>query len=281
MGALNDLVEELRALPHRDRLRFIRSCSRTISSKDAFSGIYAIVCATSERIYIGSSEHVRKRKNCHLSALRRGRHINNKLQRTFNKYAEHTLKFILVEVWPAEGLPEREQAWLDILWGDGHCLLNVYREAYGVRGKNHPMFGKTHALEAREKIRARRRGQIICHSPETRARIGLSNLGKVQSDATRRQISESRKGTPAWNKGLTADDPRVAKHQQPRMVLSKPVIRTVLDRYGRGFSINSISKELCCSWNIIKRTLSENGIKTRTLSEQKRAHDWSKGGKCP
>lgn len=57
------------------------------------SGIYKISFKSSNKVYIGSSQNIRKRKNEHLCALRKKYHTNRYLQNAFNKYGEEDMAF--------------------------------------------------------------------------------------------------------------------------------------------------------------------------------------------
>ena len=57
------------------------------------SGIYKIGFKSSKKVYIGSSQNIRKRKNEHLCGLRKKNHYNNHLQNAFNKYGEADMTF--------------------------------------------------------------------------------------------------------------------------------------------------------------------------------------------
>lgn len=73
--------------------------------------------------------------------------------------------------------------------------------------------GWTHSKEAKAKIGAKSRGRKL--SEEWKRKIGESRKGKAigpQSDGHRKNLSKSLKGKTPWNKGLTADDPRVSAY---------------------------------------------------------------------
>ena len=159
-------------------------------------GVYGIQ-RTGTVVYVGSSGCLRKRRNSHLSTLRRGKHANRHLQASFVTYGEQAFTFVCLERCAESVLAEREQAWLNKLWGDGTQLFNAFREAYAVRGENHPMFGRSHTEKAKQKIRARRGTQTIAHSAATRAKIAAGNVGKMMSAASRQKISKAKIGTLA------------------------------------------------------------------------------------
>ena len=80
------------------------------------------------------------------------------------------------------------------------------------KGENHPLFGKHHAVETRQKMSAANKGRHL--SAETRQKIAASkrgenhpNFGKQLSAETRLKLSMSLKGlykdTHWWNDGVS------------------------------------------------------------------------------
>lgn len=59
-------------------------------------GIYQIKHLASGRVYIGSSQNLRRRLNWHRTALKRGEHHSPKLQRAWDKYGEGAFEFSTV-----------------------------------------------------------------------------------------------------------------------------------------------------------------------------------------
>ena len=73
--------------------------------------VYAIQHNVTGRIYIGSSENVTNRYKNHVSALRRGNHVNKELQKDFDSFGENYSLYVLdtIEDWEHRGL---EQEWM-------------------------------------------------------------------------------------------------------------------------------------------------------------------------
>ena len=76
------------------------------------SGIYAIINNKNLNIYIGSSNHLRHRKNQHISLLRNNNHFNKKLQNSWNKYGEENFSFEIIEKCDNKGLDKKESFWM-------------------------------------------------------------------------------------------------------------------------------------------------------------------------
>lgn len=150
-------------------------------------GIYRITNRVSGRIYIGSSVDVMERIGAHFSHLRRGRHINGHLQRSFNLYGEAAFESTIVEyVDDIAMLIEREQFWLDSF--ESSLLYNISL----VAGKSPGMKGKTHTDEVKAKLSLLRKGSV--NSPETRAKLSIINTGKTHTPETRKKMSVAKTG---------------------------------------------------------------------------------------
>lgn len=77
-------------------------------------GIYAITNQATGRQYIGSSRNCQRRFSEHLSRLRRGTHVNGKLQSSWNKHGEGAFAFALIfAVIDPDQLAAIEQHFLD------------------------------------------------------------------------------------------------------------------------------------------------------------------------
>ena len=73
--------------------------------------------------------------------------------------------------------------------------------------------GWKHSEESKAKIGLKSRGRIL--SEEWKEKISTSGKGKSKgprSEDSKRKQSEAMRGKPAWNKGLTSEDPRVASY---------------------------------------------------------------------
>jgi group I intron endonuclease len=126
------------------------------------SGIYKIINNLNNKIYIGSAINFTARKNHHLSCLKRNKHGNKYLQKSFNKYGEQNFIFELIEECNKEDLLIREQYYLD-----------TFKPQYNmckIAGSN---FG-------------------IKRSKETCEKLKISNTGKKQSIDTRIKQSKIR-----------------------------------------------------------------------------------------
>jgi len=91
-----------------------------------------------------------------------------------------------------------------------HCK-SISESHKGIQsGKNHPMYGKHHTEESKQKNREKHIG--MKHSPETIEKIRLSNTGKPKkphTEETKKKISCTMKEiNPQWTKGIPVPEER-------------------------------------------------------------------------
>jgi len=77
-------------------------------------GVYRIKNKINEKCYYGSSKEIKRRWLRHKNELRKNKHINDLLQRAWNKYGEDNFIFEMVEECDINDLLEIEQKYLDL-----------------------------------------------------------------------------------------------------------------------------------------------------------------------
>lgn len=108
--------------------------------------IYKIQCNATEQSYVGSTmKGLNVRKNQHLSSLRRGAHVNFKLQQVFNEHGEDSLSFLVLEE-SNKSPRDREKHWMDKVRADRR--LNIVERVHSSVAKNCIMFRPTSAQES-------------------------------------------------------------------------------------------------------------------------------------
>lgn len=158
------------------------------------SGIYKITCTANGKIYIGSSNNLRRRWTEHRTALNRNNHVNKHLQRAWNKYGGQSFQFEVLELTMPCSLLDREQCWFDMLNPFGERGYNGNR----IADKPPSQTGRTMSPEHRmimskvNKGHCRNKGRKL--TPEHRANISEAQKGKVISLEQRQKISEAQKG---------------------------------------------------------------------------------------
>ena len=160
----------------------------------AYGYVYTITNIVNNKVYVGQTIDIKKRKNAHFYKLKINKHENKHLQRSFNKYGRDNFIFKIIAV-----INNREQ--LDVLenffvfyygFPDENKSFNMI-EGGGVKsGENHPFYGKHHSKETKRKLSEIKKGKH--HSKETKRKISEAKKGKHLSEETKRKMSEAKKG---------------------------------------------------------------------------------------
>jgi group I intron endonuclease len=97
-------------------------------------GIYKISFIGSDKIYVGSAINLNKRYNNHLSDLRKNRHCNAIMQRSYNKYGIDKFIFEVLEIVDNKNkLINIEQYYIDKL----NQNMNILKIAFSSLGLLH------------------------------------------------------------------------------------------------------------------------------------------------
>lgn len=149
-------------------------------------GIYFIVNKVNGKLYIGSSRDCERRKSEHFSRLRRGAHINKRLQSAWDKYGEANFEFtVIFTVLDQSALESVEQCFLD-----EHKVVEVgYNFA--------PTAGNTAGWKASEETRCRmsEAAQRRDHSIQVEA-MAEATRGKKRPAHVIEAMAAGRKATP-------------------------------------------------------------------------------------
>lgn len=95
-------------------------------------GIYKITCLPENKVYIGSSNNIKRRWADHKKELRGNRHGNELLQLDWDCYGDDSFIFELIE--ETDDIIRREQHWLD-LYKD--CCYNISKYAWNPMREQH------------------------------------------------------------------------------------------------------------------------------------------------
>ena len=194
--------------------------------------IYKVTNLINGKIYIGKTNHqLRKRKNDHLSDIRKNRY-SIIFHHAIRKYGEECFTWEIIDqcLFP-DVLLELEKYYIKKLksksphgynmtdGGEGVCghiktketiekirvahigkhLSDDHKRKIGESGKGEKngFYGKTHSIKTKKKIS---QAYFKRYKKENHP-----NFGKHLSEATRRKIGISHKGKSAWNKGIKSN----------------------------------------------------------------------------
>lgn len=146
-------------------------------------GIYYILNKVNNKMYVGQSVNIKSRIANHRWKLRHGLHTRE-IQKDFNIYGESSFEFgvfIECEEWELNTFEEYFIFGLDL-------YLYGYNSNYG--GES-PIFFEEFKSNCKQNMIGKFTGS---RNP---------NYGKHLSEETRKKISDSKRGTIPWNKGMT------------------------------------------------------------------------------
>lgn len=168
------------------------------------SGIYAIRNLLDGKVYVGSAGRMSARIAFHRSALTRGKHSNQKLQRAWLKHGAEAFEFVTLEPVGVDGLAEREQHWMDTLRSvaEGYNIRLVATNNRGLiaseatrAAMSAAQTGRRHTAEAKAKIAAANKGKNR-FTPEQIARMSIERQGRRHTPEALQKIAAASLGRP-------------------------------------------------------------------------------------
>jgi group I intron endonuclease len=141
-------------------------------------GIYKVENLKTNKVYIGGSINIERRKSEHFSNLKFNNHGNRNLQKDYNKYGKDNFKFIPLLICSEKDLLFYEQRAIDIY------KKNLYNVCL-IAGTS---LGYKHSKKTLLKMSDR------SISEETRKKISEANKGKKHSERHKEKISIRMKG---------------------------------------------------------------------------------------
>ena len=171
----------------------------------AICGIYVMRNLINGKVYIGQSVDIYNRLRVHEWNLKNNCHINNYLQKAFNKNGLENFKFEIIEQCPEEDLSNKEIYYIE-KYRNTIQLYNLTNGGDGTRGHKH-------TEESKIKMRVARKGKC--------AGENNSFYGKTHSEDTRKKISLARLGKPGtwigktWDSGRSSEYPGASASCRP------------------------------------------------------------------
>ena len=147
------------------------------------SGVYTITNTITGKIYVGSSNNIRRRWNVHRYDLRNNKHSNLYLQRTYNKYGVDSLSFEVLVNCSQEFILSEEQYWINMLGTSsssvGYNLCSVAGTTQGFKHSSETKLKMSEARKGKPKTEAHKRAMSGRIKPvEERLKLSLANKGK-------------------------------------------------------------------------------------------------------
>ena len=163
---------------------------------DSGSGVYTLINKVTGSVYVGSTVNLRKRRIKHFTELRKKKHANLHLQRSFDKYGEMVFVFTVIKLCPIKEARIIEQIFLDSLWGK-QSFLNVSRIV------DKPNEGRKLSEVHKSRIGLANALSLKGNTPWNKGLVGVQQgamAGKKHTEETKNKMSIAKMGKPApWN----------------------------------------------------------------------------------
>jgi len=243
------------------------------------SGIYVIRNKKTNKVYIGSSQNIRKRINEHRNDLIKGKHHNKYLQNSWNKYGEKTFEFKILERCEIDMLLGREQFWIDTI--GNKLTYNICQSTAA------PMKGLKHSSETLARMSAAHTG--IRHTDESRRKISEGQRGRKLSEAQIELMRRTRKGKKATEETrsklriIHANPSAELRHRFGNAMRGKKRTPESLQKYTETRSQDFIVTSPDGNEVLIKglaRFCRENGLDQGMMSRVMKTGRTHKGWKC-
>ena len=155
------------------------------------SGIYHIKNTVSNGIYFGRSVDVADRLSHHKHQLKRGVHVNKRLQHSWNKHGEQSFEFKMIWEETPDKLEELEGFILETVWGNER-LFNHHKLSAGGFLPNNKLGCFPRSEETKKKLSVAFKGREF--SEQHKQKIAIGKTGLKASDETKKKMSDKRSG---------------------------------------------------------------------------------------
>jgi len=198
-------------------------------------GIYKITNKKTKKVYIGSSENLKKRFYDHRSDLENNRHKNFKLQNSWNKHGSSEFAFEIILFCREDDLIQNEQMFID--FHSTESMYNICLIAGNTKGYKHTeeskikigknSLGNKHSLgrklsdDHKKIIKESLKARVI--TKETREKLSKIHKGKPKSEDHKRKIAETLKGVPLPEKARINSQTPEAIEKRRQKLLGRPL----------------------------------------------------------
>lgn len=182
---------------------------------DKLGLVYIITNIRNNRVYVGQTIDLKRRKYEHLSQLRKGSHKNTELQNDYNKYGESCFQFSVIISGLIRPCRLKVETFLINMYG-GIESPNVYNYQDNV----------TENKEMRYRVSKGQQGKIV--NPESVMKMRKSLTGRHLSETHKEHIRQSAK--------KFCGDANPAKRPEVRQKISEKVSGSGNGMYGKHHS---------------------------------------------
>ncbi|GMX64614.1 hypothetical protein Elgi_38830 [Paenibacillus elgii] len=170
--------------------------------KEKVIGIYKITNLINNKVYIGSSINIKKRKKKHFYDLKKNNHSNSHLQNSFNQYGESAFSFDIIEYIHIKN----KQLILD----KEDYYIALYKSTSRTNGYNlREVAGSNLGYKWSEESKLRIKGRVI--SEDQKNKLRACNLGKKLSSETKLKIGLASKARGSGFKGKRHNEESLRK----------------------------------------------------------------------
>jgi len=153
-------------------------------------GIYLIKNIINGKIYIGQSNNIKIRWRSHRSLLKKGKHSNTHLQRSYDKHGKAAFSYIIYE--QTEDLNEREYYWIQFFIQNNIELYNCDLSPL-VKGSTRPPRSKEWCENISKCKKGRTWDEVYGKEEADRRRANLRKRNKTGNNKRGKKLSEEAK----------------------------------------------------------------------------------------
>lgn len=203
------------------------------------SGIYCIINKINNKIYIGQSKNLLKRKKEHKKGLKYGKHHNSHLQNAYDNYGKENFFFKILMYCPQEELNKYED-----------FFINIFDATNRNKGYNILEFANENPV----------------NKQEVRDKIGLSNTGKIRTEEWKAKASywnrgkrNAMYGKPGTWLGKKFSEEHKQRISKARFREDIPNGHILYDEWKSGLTTRELAEKYHCSKATIENRIKELG----------------------